>query len=101
MTNPKLKLATWKPTKVDEPWKKRVVLDERQTAIRTISGLCTILFNGLPPGVSATDFNAQCDVIASLSGQEIAEQLKQYWRVVGANLDECKGMSTFDPKPED
>lgn len=96
MSSSELRLAKWKPGVIDAPWKKRVVFANRETAISTITGLGTILFGAAIPGAAATDFEGQCDVLATMSGAEIAEQMKRYWRVVGAELDASKDISTID-----
>lgn len=95
-----VRLAKWKPGVIDAPWKKRVVFAERETAIRTINGLGTILFGAAIPGASVTDFVAQCDVLRKLSSEQIADQLIAYWRVVSQQLESSKDISTIDPVPD-
>lgn len=88
-----LSLAKWRPGVVDEWWKRRVVLDERSNAIRTINGLGVILFGSTFPGVPVTDFEGQCNVLRGLSGDQIADQLIAYWRNVARELEQSKGLT--------
>lgn len=81
-----LRLAKFKAGRIDEPWKVRVIEANRQKAINTMNGLLEIVFAGIPAGVGVTDFEAQCNVIAKLSGEEIAAQLRDYWRIVQKEL---------------
>lgn len=93
---PRLRLATWAPAVIDKPWKKRIAFASRERAISTINGLGAILFDGTYPGAAPTDFEAQCEVIAKLSGREIADQMRRYWRVANTELERSKDISTED-----
>lgn len=84
------KLAKWKDGVVDEPWKRRVILADRQRAIRTVNGLGTILFGSVFPGVAVTDFEGQCEVLRKLSGDQIASAMLDYWKRIGRQLEASK-----------
>lgn len=94
-------LAKWKPGRCDEPWKLRIAFKNRELAIDTINGLLTIVYGGLPPGVSATDYGAQCEALKQLSMDDVVAQLRLYWDVTSTELTKAReaGISTLDTEP--
>ena len=78
-------LAKWKVGRIDEKWKRDVVLQNRDRAIDTINGLNTILFAGTN-GKTWNDFEAQISNLRGLTGDEIADQLLAYWNVTQREL---------------
>lgn len=86
-------LANWKRSNVDEPWKRRVVFEQRKTAIDVVNGLGVMLFKGgVIPGASVVDFRAQCEILRGLSGDQLADGLLKFWDKVCEDLDASKNL---------